>query len=246
MFLLTKMVAACFVVSFASADSGEPKIKPFQFTSYLNLGMRESVHCAVVYGDPPFEFSWFKDGQLLTGILDTSVRKTDDFTSNLVISKVDANSNGNYTCKVSNSKGFDEMSAILAPNWKISVRMNFLWIATVLSLVIIFVSSGPGEPKIKSFHFSNELELGMRETVHCNVLYGDTPLEFSWFKDGQRLTDGQDISIGKTDDYGSRLVISKVNSDSNGNYTCKVSNSKGFDEKSAVLLVKGVCEQSSM
>ncbi|GFY12182.1 titin [Trichonephila clavipes] len=238
------MIVVFFVLNFASADSGEPKIKPFQFTSYLRVGMRDSVICAVVYGDAPFQFSWFKDGEPLTDLLDISVRNTDDFTSNLVISKVDANSNGNYTCKVSNSKGSDEMSAVLAvkatEEQLSNAMMIFVWTATVLCLVTILVSAGPGEPKIKSFHFSNELELGMRETVHCNVLSGDTPLEFSWFKDGQILTDGQDISVRKTDDYGSRLVISKVNADSNGNYSCRATNSKGFDEKSAVLSVKGV------
>ncbi|GFQ97060.1 hypothetical protein TNCT_384281 [Trichonephila clavata] len=50
MFLPTRMIIVLFVLNFASADSGEPKIKPFQFTSYLRMGMRDSVFCAVVYG----------------------------------------------------------------------------------------------------------------------------------------------------------------------------------------------------
>ncbi|GBM32186.1 Titin [Araneus ventricosus] len=195
-------------------DSGAPRIKALHFTRDLELGMRESVNCAIVYGDPPFEFSWFKDGKPIVDMHGVSARKIDEFTSMLVISKVNAESNGNYTCKVSNANGFDEKSAIL------SVK-------------------GSGEPKIKSFHFSNELELGMREIVHCNVIHGDAPFEFSWFKDGQLLKDGQSISIRKTDDYVSKLVIIKVDADSNGNYTCRVSNSNGFDEKSAVLSVKG-------
>ncbi|GBM32187.1 Titin [Araneus ventricosus] len=217
MYLLARLAIVSVFLSFVSTDSGEPKIKPFHFTGDLRLGMRESVHCAVVDGDPPFDFSWFKDGRSLVDLHGISVRKTDDFTSNLVISKVNAESNGNYTCRASNSNGYDEKSAVL------SVR-------------------GPGEPKIKSFHFSNELESGMRESVHCNVLYGDTPFEFSWFKDGKPLVDGQGISIRKMDDYDSKLVVLKVDADSNGNYTCKVSNSKGFDEKSALLLVKDSME----
>ncbi|GFQ76423.1 titin [Trichonephila clavata] len=176
--------------------------------------MRETVHCNVLSGDTPLEFSWFKDGQLLTDVQDISVRKTDDYVSRLAISKVNADSNGNYSCRVTNSKGFDEKSAVL------SVK-------------------GPGEPKIKSFHFSNELELGMRESVRCNVLSGDPPFEFSWLKDGLALMDARGISVRKTDEYDSILIISKVDADSNGNYTCKVSNSRGFDEKSAMLSVKG-------
>ncbi|GBO35339.1 hypothetical protein AVEN_148495-1 [Araneus ventricosus] len=114
-----------------------------------------------------------------------------------------------------------------------------LTIATMFCFIYVSSAMGSGEPKIKSFHFSNELELGMREIVHCNVIHGDAPFEFSWFKNGQLLKDGQSISIRKTDDYVSKLVILKVDADSNGNYTCRVSNSNGFDEKSAVLSVKG-------
>ncbi|GFY12183.1 titin [Trichonephila clavipes] len=116
--------------------------------------------------------------------------------------------------------------------------MKFLFTTTAL-FGICCVLAGPGEPKIKSFHFSNELEMGMRESVRCNVLNGDPPFEFSWYKDGLPLKDARGISVRKTDEYDSILVISKVDADSNGNYTCKVSNSRGFDEKSAILSVKG-------
>ncbi|KAF8765093.1 Down syndrome cell adhesion molecule like protein [Argiope bruennichi] len=216
--------------SFVFADPGEPKIKPFQFSVDLELGMREAVHCIVTFGDPPFEFSWCKDGQLLVNTRGVSHRKTDDFTSNLVISKVDADSNGNYTCKVTNAAGFDEKSAVL------SVRVAII---SMFCLAVDFVSGDSGEPKIKSFHFSNDLDSGMRESVQCAVVYGDPPFDFKWFKDGKPLMDERDISIHKTNEFTSNLAITKVNANSNGNYTCKVSNSKGFDEKWAVLSVKG-------
>ncbi|GFX61408.1 ig-like domain-containing protein [Trichonephila clavipes] len=76
--------------------------------------MRASVQCAVVSGNPPFEFAWFKDDQKLTEVHGVSIRKFDDFTSNLVIAKVEADSNGNYTCKVSNSAGSDQKAAVLS------------------------------------------------------------------------------------------------------------------------------------
>ncbi|GBM32188.1 Titin [Araneus ventricosus] len=195
-------------------ENGVPRISPFHFPTDLDLGMRTSIFCVVNYGDPPFEFSWFKNGQKLMETQSTSIRKIDDFTSNLVISKVDADSNGNFSCRASNSKGFDEKSALL------SVK-----------------ESGP--PKINPFHFSGELDVGMRASVHCSVIYGDTPFEFTWLKDGYPLENVREISFRKTDEYNSNLVIAKVDADSNGNYTCRVTNSKGSDEKSAVLSVKG-------
>ncbi|GIY60808.1 titin [Caerostris extrusa] len=214
---LTIVIQLYFVPSFVSSDSGEPKIKPFQFSNDLDLGMREAVHCIVTHGNPPFEFSWYKDGHQLIDRPGTSIRKIDDYDSKLVISKLDADSNGNYTCRVTNSVGIDQKSTLL------SVKDS-------------------GEPKIKSFHFNRDLKIGMRESVNCAVVDGDPPFEIVWFKDGRPLVDGQGISIRKSDDYDSKLVISKVNADSNGNYTCKVSNSKGFDEKSAILSVKGFGE----
>ncbi|GBM83838.1 hypothetical protein AVEN_205537-1, partial [Araneus ventricosus] len=78
----------------------------------------------------------------------------------------------------------------------------------------------------------------MRETVQCAVLAGDPPFDFSWLKDGQPLADLRDISVLKTGDFMSTLMISKLNADSNGNYTCRVSNGAGLDEKSASLSVK--------
>ncbi|KAF8765094.1 Titin like protein [Argiope bruennichi] len=248
--LLASIAFLSLHLSFSSGDAGEPRIKSFHFTRDLKLGMRESVTCAVVDGDPPFEFSWFKDGRPVTDGQGISIRKSDEYDSKLVISKVTGDSNGNYTCKASNMHGFDEKSAFLLHNTlsereKIVRELMAMYfqqktgIVIILCLYLIFVSAGPGEPKIKSFHFSSELELGMRETVQCNVLYGDAPFEFSWFKDGQLLKDSQSISIQKTDDYVSKLVIMKVDANSNGNYTCRVSNSKGYDQKSAFLSVKG-------
>ncbi|GIY15759.1 titin [Caerostris darwini] len=189
-----------------------PQISPFLFPRELNSGMRASVQCAVMTGDPPFEFTWFKDGQKLTNIHGVSIGKFDDFTSNLVISKVDAGSNGNYTCKVSNNAGLDEKSAML------SVK---------------------DAPIIGPFHFSGELDVGMRATVVCAIMRGEPPFQFAWFKDGHQLN-MHGVSILKIDDFSSSLVISKVEAGSNGNYTCKVSNSAGFDQKSALLSVKDV------
>ncbi|GIY15763.1 hemicentin-1 [Caerostris darwini] len=309
-------------------DLGEPKIKPFQFSNDLDLGMREAVHCIVTHGNPPFEFSWYKDGHQLTDRPGTSIRKIDDYDSKLVISKLDADSNGNYTCRVTNSLGIDQKSTILSVRQILYIfrlyqkvlehimndykKMRLLSPAIVFSFLTCIISAdsgepkiksfhfnrdlklgmresvncavvdgdppfeilwfkdgrplvdgqgisirkfddydsklaiskvnadsnGFGEPKIKSFHFSNELELGMRESVHCTVLYGDTPFELSWFKDGQLIKDGQGISIRKMDEYHSNLVISNIDADSNGNYTCKVTNIKGSDAKSAILSVK--------
>lgn len=80
----------------------------------------------------------------------------------------------------------------------------------------------------------------MRVSVQCSVLQGDPPFEFTWMKDGDALHENSVISIKKFDDFTMNLVLKRIDSDSNGNYTCKVSNIAGIDEKSALLSVKGM------
>lgn len=69
--------------------------------------------CTVVDGDPPFKFTWFKDGKEMTETDSMSIRRFDEYTSNLVITNLGPDHNGNYTCRVSNSAGSDQHSDML-------------------------------------------------------------------------------------------------------------------------------------
>lgn len=93
-------------------------------------------------------------------------------------------------------------------------------------------------PKINPFHFSDELNIGMRALVVCAVFDGDPPFSFSWYKDFTALQENRQVSI-KTHEISSMLTISNLEPESNGNYTCKVSNSAGTDEKFDILSMKG-------
>lgn len=86
----------------------KPEVKPFQFSGVLKTGRRTSVICAVTHGDPPFVFEWFKDGRDVSLTKGVVIRNIDDYTSNLVITSLDGEHNGNYTCRVSNSAGIDQ------------------------------------------------------------------------------------------------------------------------------------------
>lgn len=82
---------------------------------------------------------------------------------------------------------------------------------------------------------------GKRVAVTCTAIDGDSPFSFSWLKDGADLIETQGVTIqGAPDGFASTLYISKLQASSNGNYTCRVSNTKGVDEKHAILLVKGL------
>lgn len=62
---------------------------------------------------------------------------------------------------------------------------------------------------------------------------------FTWLKDGKEVRDYEGVSTAVVDDFTSTLSIAKLGALSNGNYTCRVSNKAGVDEKFDVLLVNG-------
>lgn len=74
--------------------------------------MRTAVICSVIAGDPPFQFTWFKDGIALQEN-DRVSFKTHDFMSTLVVSNLGPENNGNYTCSVTNIAGRDGKSSVL-------------------------------------------------------------------------------------------------------------------------------------
>lgn len=94
----------------------KPEIRPFRFSGNLALGKRTGVVCVVVDGDPPFKFTWYKDGKEVTNLPEISTAVVDDFTSTLSIAKLGAPSNGNYSCRVSNDAGVDEKYDVLLVN----------------------------------------------------------------------------------------------------------------------------------
>lgn len=106
----------------------EPKISPFHFDNELSAGMRAAVICTVIDGDPPFDFSWYKDGATLQENAQVSF-KTHEFMSTLFILNLGPDSNGNYTCRVSNRYGNDEKFDALSMKGKNEVfRSNVLLI----------------------------------------------------------------------------------------------------------------------
>ncbi|KAG8182727.1 hypothetical protein JTE90_026178 [Oedothorax gibbosus] len=59
------------------------EIKPFHFSDNLREGLRSVVVCAVMDGDPPFNFEWSKDGRPLTNDHKSLEIKPFHFSDNL-------------------------------------------------------------------------------------------------------------------------------------------------------------------
>ncbi|XP_054724902.1 cell adhesion molecule DSCAM-like [Uloborus diversus] len=191
-----------------------PEIGSVRFVGNMAVGARASIVCVIVNGDPPFTFTWLKDNREIKNVPDLPISTVDEFTSVLSVSKLDAESNGNYTCRVANRAGIDEkFDTVLVKAMK--------------------------APIVKPFHFSGEFSPGMRTVVMCTVIQGDPPFTFDWFKDGVKVLVMEDFFIKHFDEFTSNLIITNMGPQHNGNYTCRVTNSAGTDEQSDKLSMKG-------
>lgn len=82
--------------------------------------------CVVTDGQPPFKFTWLKDGQEIAQSSTVVIRVFDDYTSNLALTNLGPDSNGNYTCKVSNVAGTTQYSDVLLMKSKSTVFQSFI------------------------------------------------------------------------------------------------------------------------
>lgn len=95
---------------------------------------------------------------------------------------------------------------------------------------------------INPFIFGGDLREGMRSTVVCSVLSGESPLRIVWLKDEQRPAKEvhPDIEILNLGEFTSTLTFNAVNRAHSGKYTCKAS-SKGIDSNfTALMTVQGL------
>lgn len=96
------------------------------------------------------------------------------------------------------------------------------------------------KPVISQFAFPPTLTEGNSYMVTCNVLTGDAPIAFRWYKDNQTLDNFVlDVQRNEVPDMGSSLVFRTVGQKHAGNYTCVASNKVGEDKHTAAMVVKG-------
>ncbi|XP_022253428.1 Down syndrome cell adhesion molecule-like protein 1 isoform X2 [Limulus polyphemus] len=125
-----------------------PAISPFQFPSDAVVGMRIRIMCSVILGDPPFHFTWLKDGVILSASYGLSVQYFQDYSILSTTNLVPKNS-GNYTCSVSNGAGTASNSALLIVNAPPSWIVEPQNMEVVLGRSIRIDCSANGLPKPK-------------------------------------------------------------------------------------------------
>ncbi|XP_076346768.1 cell adhesion molecule Dscam1-like isoform X3 [Tachypleus tridentatus] len=102
----------------------KPVILPFNFPKEIQQGMKIRLFCTVAAGDPPFQLSWLKDGQLLLpGRSDVIIATPGEDYSSLIIESATPEHNGQYTCSAKNEAAMVNYTSTLVvrvpPRWRI-------------------------------------------------------------------------------------------------------------------------------
>lgn len=96
-------------------------------------------------------------------------------------------------------------------------------------------------PHVIPFTFEDEANSGDMAQVSCYATKGDTPLSFSWLRNGLPISQQvKGVNIMMLGTKTSVLSIDSVDWHHAGNYTCVVSNRAGISTHTSELFVKGI------
>ncbi|XP_022699734.1 Down syndrome cell adhesion molecule-like protein 1 homolog [Varroa jacobsoni] len=112
-----------------------------------------------------------------------------------------ATDEGRYTCTAKNSQG----------QW----QSNGVFIRVLVKPVLV------------PFSFPQSLHQGQRFNVLCTVSKGDSPIHIRWYKDEQRLSATEGVSILNVTEFSSTLIFNELQPHHKGNYTCEARNDAG-------------------
>ncbi|KAK4311637.1 hypothetical protein Pmani_016876 [Petrolisthes manimaculis] len=187
-----------------------PEILPFGFPEEVTEGQLIQISCTA-NGDDPITLQWYKDDLPLMSSAKFIINKVDSKLSNLVLRGVVSEHSGKYACAA--------FSPVGEARYEKELRVKV-------------------EPQILPFAFPTEVEEGQLIQVSCAVTKGDDPLTLQWYKDGVPLISSNHFMINNVAPKLSLLLLSSVNANHTGTYSCLAFNPIGTAESSASLRVK--------
>ena len=100
-----------------------PAIIPFSFGDYpVNQGDSAQLMCAVTRGDRPLSITWSLKGDIINSDPTLTTTMIGQQTSLLIISSVDYQHSGTYTCRAENPAGVRTHTAELKVNGILTAR----------------------------------------------------------------------------------------------------------------------------
>ena len=209
-----------------------PEIVPFSFgRDVVNQGEFAQLSCVIFRGDSPLSITWSLKGDIISSDPVMTTTMIGQQTSILIISAVDYQHSGEYTCRAENPAGITTYSAELLVNGN---YWNWHWKCLVAE-----------PPEIVPFSFGKEVvNQGEFAQLTCVVSRGDKPLSITWSLKGDIISSDPVMTTTMIGQQTSILIISSVDYQHSGEYTCRAENPAGQATYSTDLLVNGTTKRT--
>ncbi|GIY09038.1 titin [Caerostris extrusa] len=181
--------------------------------------------------------------------------ETGSEVSVLILDPVKIVDSGNYTCSATNKDGSDKFVTLLSvkasPNWLeqptdivtfVGASIENRCIASGFPQPQITWKKITEAPKVKNFHFDDNIKEGDPASVICLATSTIKPVKFHWHKNNQPISSSNNNIRIDDGAIHSVLVFNSVTPSDDGNYTCIAVTSEGQDKFTAHLSVKDISE----
>ncbi|KAJ6222590.1 hypothetical protein RDWZM_001135, partial [Blomia tropicalis] len=185
-----------------------PKIGKFNQFDSRPLGSPFILTCSVYQGSQPLQFKWFKNDKMINS--ENVEIETKSIVSLLTIPKIEIEDSANFSCIVSNPFGIDHQWSVLQVKEKPQIV-----------------------PLVKSIDLLERKNFALS----CNILNGNGPFVFQWFKNNQPFKDQSRHKIDTTENI-SFLTLKNLTKTDSGTYKCEVKNAFGTDSSSSLINIK--------
>ncbi|KAG8178107.1 hypothetical protein JTE90_017454 [Oedothorax gibbosus] len=208
------------------------------------IGENLSILCSATGSpQPKIQFKKIKDKNNVPISVNARIQNLNESSNQLKLQSVSYEDAGTYECIADNgiASAIHNNFSIIVHVLKMKIQQPkllnciqvyyFFWTCfhTVYSKDI---------PVIERFNFKENVKEGDFVSVVCLVKSGQQPIVFTWHKNNEEVKVlSKSINI-ENSPVISALILNKVSSESDGNYTCTAKNSLGSDQHSSILKVK--------
>ena len=198
--------------------------------------------CVVSKGDKPLTIIWSLKGDIVLSdpTLTTTILGTQ--ASMLVISSVDHQHSGVYTCRAENATGISKHSAELRVNGNLNWRHWSILLSIASNAFVPCILLFLEPPTIIPFSFGEHpvnVNQGDSAQLMCVVTRGDRPLSITWSLKGDIISSDPVLTTTMIGQQTSLLIIAAVDYQHSGTYTCRVENPAEIRTHPAELSVDG-------
>lgn len=118
------------------------------------------------------------------------------------------------------------------------LRYLHIFVLVWVAQFVCCVKQAP--PSIQPIIAPEQIQQGDSLRLFCSIIKGSLPMNFVWKHNGKIVQESENhIQVENSSPYSSILVLSSIENEDDGNYSCSVYNSIGSDSSSVMISVQG-------